>query len=220
MKKMKKNMILTILFPAIFLSFNTVAYADNEIIEQQMNALQPYIDELNSINNELNLELCFSLSTPEEISVVYEEYSSMSIEKFRNCIIDSYYTYKNSANCTDIEENAGISTHADVTHPQSQKIYQLSGNYYLLDSTVTRKNGKYVYVSIDGFEEHVSNYPAYKFTNYNSKISRDGTYATITIYYYEYIREGVLLTSTEKNTQVNIYPTDSFVYLPDTSTEI
>ena len=55
--------------------------------EYQLEQLQPYIDELEKINEKFGLDLVMCLSDPEEIARAYNEFCSMSTEEFRDYII-------------------------------------------------------------------------------------------------------------------------------------
>lgn len=67
-------------------------YIDVEQKEEKLAELQPYIEELEKINEELGINLAISLSSPEEIARAYKEYCSMSIEEYRDYVTNLYGT--------------------------------------------------------------------------------------------------------------------------------
>lgn len=62
-------------------------YIDVDQKEYKLAQLQPYIDELEKINEELGINLAVSWSGPESIAWAYKEYCSMSLEEYRDYII-------------------------------------------------------------------------------------------------------------------------------------
>lgn len=67
-------------------------YIDVEQKEEKLTELQPYIEELEKINEELGINLAISLSSPEEIARAYKEYCSMSVEEYRDYVNNLYGT--------------------------------------------------------------------------------------------------------------------------------
>ena len=65
-------------------------YIDVDEKEHKLAQLQPYIDELEKINEELGVKLEMGLYTPYQIAASYNEYCSESIEEFRDNIIKLY----------------------------------------------------------------------------------------------------------------------------------
>lgn len=65
-------------------------YIDVDEKEYKLAQLQPYIDELEKINEELGIKLEMALYTPYQIAASYNEYCSESIEEFRDYIIKLY----------------------------------------------------------------------------------------------------------------------------------
>ncbi|MBD5115012.1 MAG: hypothetical protein HDT46_07380 [Ruminococcaceae bacterium] len=65
-------------------------YIDVDEKEHKLAQLQPYIDELEKINEELGVKLEMGLYTPYQIAASYNEYCSESIEEFRDHIIKLY----------------------------------------------------------------------------------------------------------------------------------
>lgn len=65
-------------------------FIDVEHKEEKLAELQPYIEELEKINEELGINLAISLSSPEEIARAYKEYCSMSIEEYRYYVTNLY----------------------------------------------------------------------------------------------------------------------------------
>lgn len=54
--------------------------------------LQPYINELQSINDEFGYGIEFSATTEDDVLWAHSEYCSMTIPEFRNYVIDLYNT--------------------------------------------------------------------------------------------------------------------------------
>lgn len=67
-------------------------FIDVEQKEEKLADLQPYIEELEKINEELGINLSISLSSPEEIARAYKEYCSMSVEEYRDYVTNLYGT--------------------------------------------------------------------------------------------------------------------------------
>lgn len=196
-------------------------FAEGNEAENQLIALQPYINELQAINQELGSDMQICISTPEEIASSYEEFSAMTVSEFRDYIIKTYN--ENYLNYEELivpnEFNAEISSSPSNTMRASlynleQKIWQLGGNFYNIESQYFYGDGKARYYKITEWTECIFSYPAYRTTGISAKIEGDQTSATVSIYYYHYLTENLLLASNELKATATIYANGADAYLP------
>lgn len=109
--------------------------------------LQPYVDELQSINDEFGYDIEFRFSSEEEILWAHSEYCSMTIPEFRDYVIDLYntsyvnYNVPELSNCVveleSIECSNGqdqATANSDITvYTATQRVYfskSKPGNYF------------------------------------------------------------------------------------------
>lgn len=197
-------------------------FAEGNEAENQLIALQPYINELQAINQELGSDMQICISTPEEIASSYEEFSAMTVSEFRDYIIKTYN--ENYFNYEELivpnEFNAEISSSPSNTMRASlynleQKIWQLGGNFFTIKSQYFYGDGKARYYSIPTWNQAIFSYPAYKANSIKPTIIGDQTSANIEITYMHYLTENLLYTSGELKRSVTIYAEGGDVYLPE-----
>lgn len=86
-----KSIVTFITIAAIFcLSLSQNVFAEETHMAYKLKKLQPYVDELNSINEELGTDLVMLLSSQEDIDLAYSSYSNMEVDEFREYIIKLY----------------------------------------------------------------------------------------------------------------------------------
>lgn len=200
MKKIKflsKFMATCVIFSLIF---TQNVFAEGIQTDYQLAKLQPYVDELEKINSELGLDLLMCLSTPDEIATAYNNYCSMSIENFRNYVVelcndDTLKDYSKLETATDnvFETNIEICGVVLPSAPYSatQKIYIYSlDNYFTIKTTCNVSDTIPYYQSVDSIRQTISSYPTYKPKSndsvipYNFSNNRNTLNFTFTLYYY------------------------------------
>ena len=138
--------------------------------------LQPYLEELQAINEEFGYEIAADTSTEDAIAQCHSEFCSMTIPEFRDYVIDLYNSSYAYYTVPDIEvlpasvtsEQASQSTYATT---YDQIIYLNSNvpeNYYWLRSTQYQSTtGNMMYDSIEGLGYHTILFPTWRITYWN-----------------------------------------------------
>lgn len=219
MKKIKK-IISTVLTFAIISSLCSInVFAEENIVSNRLAALQPYVDELQAINEELGTDMQICLSGPEEIASSYEEFSKMAVNEFRDYIVkvynDNYLNYSESAVPDEPAVVSDDAMRAGGLYDLEQKIWQLGGNFFTIKSQYSYGDGKARYYSIHTWNQAIFSYPAYRANLIKSTIIGDKTSANIEIFYKHYLTENLLYASNELRKNVTIYAGGGDVYLPE-----
>lgn len=220
MRKIKfyaKFMVACVIFASIF---TQNVFAESTETDYQLAKLQPYIDELKNINSELGSDLAMSVFTPDEIASAYNNYCSMSVEDFRNYVVQLYNNnvpveYDEPKIKTDEIFESDIETYGVVPpvdidfFSHTQKIYvgRLE-NYFTLHTTCYSLDNVYRYESLNYLYNTFEHYPTYKPKNssneYYVSYRNDHTELTITVTVYWYTNETLYL-STPKQLSATLY---------------
>lgn len=181
------------------LIFTQNVFADGTQTDYQLAKLQPYVDELEKINSEYGTKLLMSISTSDEIATAYNNYCSMSIENFRNYIVE-LCNDENLKNYSELEIVADNVFETDIeicgivlpTAPYSvtQKIYIFSSdNYFIIKTTCNVSDTIPYYQSVDSITQAIGSYPTYKPKSgstipYDFSNNRNTLNFTFKLYYY------------------------------------
>lgn len=142
--------------------------------------LQPYINELQSINDEFGYGIEFCASTEDDILWAHSEYCSMTIPEFRNYVVDLYNTnYANYnvpvlSNCvvepvlndTTADDPISVASNSDMKiYTATQRVYisnDKPNNYFWIKSTqYSYYIGMVFYQNYKSFDEEGYYLPSY-----------------------------------------------------------
>lgn len=216
MKKIFKN--LAAIAASLALALNMISMSafasDDSETREKLLKLQPYIDELDRLSEGYDNKIKICVGTPEEISMSYDAYCSMTMDEFKDYFIyvynttyeDEPYTDEPILLSEDFEQSGyvGFDGTGSVGGVMSLDVVRISnnkqkyyyepgnsGNYVFIISTLEQNDQNIkTYYSIDNSGWNIETYPAYKLIKPTSyTISSDKKSVSCTFYAYRYVSQ-------------------------------
>ncbi len=212
-----KSFVTFMTIAAIFcLSLPQNVFAEETHMAYKLKELQPYVDELNSINEELGTDLVMLLSSQEDIDLAYSSYSNMKVDEFREYII-KLYNNETRVECAPSEFN--IETYGVVLPEEEfddiQRAYIYSTDSCLeIYSKCYKYNYTSYYQSIIAYSNSTLSYPAYRsHLGFDHTFNKDQTSATFTFTVHLYVSPGVYKENSQKTVTFTLWAggADTFV---------
>lgn len=216
MKKTFRNFAAIIATLALALNmFSMSAFAsDLSETREKLLKLQPYVDELERLSEGYDNKLKICLGTPDEISMAYDAYCSMTMDDFKDYFIYVYNTTYEYEPYTDdtilLSEDFGqcgyIGFDGDasvggvmpldafrITNNKQKFFYDSAhlGNYFYIINTLEQNEQDIrTYHSIDNSGWEIETYPAYKlYKSTYYALSSDKKSVSCTFYAYRYVSQ-------------------------------
>lgn len=209
-----------------------------ESYSSYLSDLQPYVDELQNINDEFGYGIALCTSTEDDVAWLHSEFCSMTIPEFRDYVIDLYNSkYANYAvpdldHCVAMsvpashEQKSLTSTLANnpATFSAMQYVYTTEGeteNYFWVKSSqynyITGGKTVKMYKSVDSSGYHTPVYPTWNPYSYTWKEGTSARQVICTFNVRWFLAPAMYVKGSSKAFKVTMTAgTKSYLaYLPD-----